>query len=219
MIYSVAMDRVNLVFFDLDGTLADTAEDVAASLNDAFRRESLPQFSYEQIKSYMGDGIRRLIEKCIGEGQPKSETIVALFREHYAAHLCDRTKLYPGVAEGLHQLQTVTKAVVTNKSEGFSKDLLKRLGVAHHFVAIYGGDTLALRKPDPEPLLELMQRYPVPRERVLMVGDSRVDREAARAAGIAFCGVTYGYHKPGELGDADFCAASFSDVVRIILNS
>ena len=185
--------RIETVFlFDLDGTLIDSQEDIVRSLDLALGRLHLPAIPAARIGSFVGDGVQALVERALAEsaGRPplpeEAARGVQLFREEYGRHLLDRTHLYPGAAEALERLDWARYALVSNKPADFCRRILEGLGVAGRFDVILGGDSTPDRKPDPGPLLEAMHRCRIPASESVMVGDSRVDIEAGRRAGV-FC--------------------------------
>lgn len=209
--------RYDLLFFDLDGTLADTADDIAASLQGVLAEEKLPVVSREKVVSSVGDGVRKLIERCLQEGPDSMrEKVLALFLDRYAGHLLDQTKLYPGVPETLSLLRGCNKALLSNKPEGLCQAILRGTEIEGHFDVLIGGDTFPVRKPDPASVLQTCRRFRIPLHRALLIGDSRVDQATARSAGIRFCAVTYGYHQPGDLDGADHSVDQFPQLMRVV---
>ena len=207
--------RYDLVFLDFDGTLIDSGRDIAASLNWALRQEGIPELPEPRIIAAIGGGLQILIERTIGADHPRRAQVHAKVIEHYSVHLLDRTTLYPGVRESLEPL-SIPRVIVTNKPEGMTRTLLAGLKIEGLFAAVYGGDTLPKRKPDPCAVLQSLERFKVPKARALMVGDSGVDLATARAAGIAACGAMYGYAQPGELDGADYKIDKFEDLLPIL---
>jgi phosphoglycolate phosphatase len=182
------------VIFDLDGTLVDSRFDLANSVNFARARMGLPVIENSLIYSYVGDGAPMLIRRALGPKVSEAEVTQALeiFLEHYRLHLLDNTTLYPGVREALGQLYSLSLAVLTNKPINATKAILKGLGILDKFAAVYGGNSFEQKKPCPIGVNIILQGSRVPKERALIVGDSRVDVQTGRNAGIATCGVTYG---------------------------
>ncbi len=118
----------------------------------------------------------------------------------------------------MERMKGIVKAVMTNKQERMSRQILAGLGVAPHFVSVIGGDSLPTKKPSPEGVRKLLDEYRITPNRCLMVGDSSVDMETARAAGVLSCGVSYGYRQDDhELDGADFMADRFDQVVDLVL--
>ena len=196
------------LLFDLDGTLLDTAGDIALALRRALADCGLPAPDDAAVRRMIGRGAPMLVERALAAlglapDAAAQSAIVESFFTHYGA-LQDNGECaaqpYPGVVPGLQRLQQagLPMAVVTNKQQRFAQALLSRLGLAQHFDFIVGGDTCEHRKPDPQPLLWACARLGVPAAQTLMVGDSINDVLAARAAGMAVVCVPYGYNEGRE---------------------
>jgi phosphoglycolate phosphatase len=175
--------------FDLDGTLADTAPDLLASLNHCLELEGIEPVDPVTLKSYVGNGARVMIERAFTARQKplaveKLDALQAEFLKHYIAEMPGKTALYPGVRRVMDAFanEGYVLAICTNKLESMSVRLLEGLGVAQAFAAICGGDTFAYRKPDPRHLID-----------TIMIGDSRTDIDTAKAAGIPVIAVDFGY--------------------------
>jgi phosphoglycolate phosphatase len=207
--------RGRLLVFDLDGTLIDSVGDLTTAVNRLradFRLAPLPM---HVVRSYVGDGVRKLVERAL-QGHPADlAAAVHTYRGYYAHHMHDTTALFPGVADGLRQLRVAgwQLAVISNKSADFCKELLARLGVADVFASVLGDGDTARLKPDPEPLLEVMRRAGVAPAETWMIGDHHTDLAAARRAGVRSLFVTYGL---GETGaeKPDHTCATFAAIVR-----
>jgi phosphoglycolate phosphatase len=187
--------RVRLVVFDLDGTLVDSSEDIATALNQTLASAGLPTLELAQVRSLVGEGARRLVEKAlviVGSGQGIEGTL-AVFLAAYRDVLLDKTRLYPGMMTALAALPPRRLAVLTNKPGDMSRAILSGLGVAHQFDWIWGAGDVPARKPDPAGLLRLMAAAMVAPDETAFVGDSGVDVRTARAAGVHAVGVTYGF--------------------------
>jgi phosphoglycolate phosphatase len=192
---------VRLLIFDLDGTLVDSSRDLANAVNAARGRMGLAALADEQVRAFIGHGAPMLVRRAMGPAASDADVERALgfFREHYRAHLLDYTKPYPGVGEALRDLASRgftggdrAMALLTNKPTDFSETILEGLGLRPYFRHVYGGGSFEWKKPHPvgvQALLEKMQA--APRE-AMMIGDSDVDIETARNAGVWACGVTYG---------------------------
>jgi phosphoglycolate phosphatase len=186
--------------FDLDGTLADTAEDLVGTLNVILARENVPPVPVASAGSVVGAGARAMIERglALGGVTVDSEKLGELFRdflEHYGDNLVERTKLYPGAREAVDALyaEGYILAVCTNKMEKHSKELLQALGVSDRFAAICGRDSFPYAKPDARHLTMTIEQAGGDPRRAVMVGDSKTDIETARNAGIPVVAVTFGY--------------------------
>lgn len=188
------------ILFDLDGTLVDSADDIAASVRALQRRRGLEEASDAAVKAAIGDGVRVLLERTLPS---VDEAALAEYLEHQEAHCLDRTHLYPGVKEALPQLAArAGLAVVSNKPTFLCVKILEGLGVLAHFRAVVGGDTPAGRKPSPGPCLRALASLERPPWDALVVGDAPGDIASGRAAGCAVAGAGWGYRAPAELRSA-----------------
>ncbi len=183
---------VDLLIFDLDGTLIESKWDIAHSVNLTLEELGLSRRPQEEIFGFVGDGVKRLLRLAVGEeNQAKYEEALRVFRGHYLAHCLDRTRFYPGVETVLTHFADKHKAVATNKSIEYTKVILDGLG-NHHFAYIIGGDDGYGLKPEPGMLLKIMEALRVPRERTVLIGDSTNDINGGHNAGIRVCAVGYG---------------------------
>jgi phosphoglycolate phosphatase len=187
----------NVIALDLDGTLADTAPDLAASLNHVLARFGRNAIAEQEVRHLVGHGARALLRKGLAATGEAAETLVdqgyPMFLEYYAAHICDRTRPYEGVARALDDLAArgIGLAICTNKPEAMTLRLVKALGWSERFEAIVAADTLPVKKPDPAPLLEAVAR--AGGGQAAFVGDSITDADTARAAGIPLVAVSFGF--------------------------
>jgi phosphoglycolate phosphatase len=189
-----------LVVFDLDGTLVDTAPDLAAALNFVLNREGLRTVSLPTARSMIGAGVRRMIERGL-EHEDHSVTpddvtrMMGDFVDYYTAHIADESRPFEGLIEALDDLSArgYRFAVCTNKLEALAKLLLDQLGLSSRFSAICGGDTFGVTKPDPAILLQTIARAGGRPETTIMVGDAGPDIGVARRARIPVIGVEFGY--------------------------
>lgn len=208
----------DVVAFDLDGTLADTAADLAAALNHALARLGRPTVPVDSVRHLVGHGARALLRKGLATSGEAPETLMEegfpFFLDYYAAHICDGTQAYPGVNDALDALQArgVKLALCTNKQEGLTHTLIEALGWTGRFDAIVGGDTLPVRKPDPAPLREAIAR--AGGGRAVFVGDSITDADTAKAAGVPFVAVSFGFSdRPPEQLGADALIHSYAELI------
>jgi phosphoglycolate phosphatase len=188
------MDKapVELLIFDLDGTLIESKWDIAASVNLTLSELGLPERPLEEIFGFVGDGVKKLLRLAVGDHPEISfEQALSVFRGHYLAHCLDRTVFYPGVESALMHFSRKRKAVATNKSIEYTNVILNGLG-AHHFQFVVGGDNGFGLKPEPGMLLHVMERLNVPKDRTVLVGDSTNDINGGHNAGIRVCAVGYG---------------------------
>lgn len=185
---------MELIIFDLDGTLVDSRRDIATSVNEVLSIMGRPNLPNETIYGYIGDGVRCLLERSLGGVESKDvDRAHEMFLPIYRRHLLDTTRSYQGVQEALQTLESGrTLAILSNKPTRESIAVLQGLNLYHFFSFVYGGESFPKRKPDPMGILALMRETGAARETTLMVGDSRVDYEAARNASISVCLVSYG---------------------------
>lgn len=186
---------VKLLIFDLDGTLIDSAQDLALSVNAMREQMGLPRLRHEEIATFIGHGVLNLVRRSLGEQAPEEKVQEALnfFLAYYREHMLDNTVPYPGVVPALNELKDRHLAVLTNKPIRFSELILQGLGMADYFRYIYGGNSFEQKKPDPIGALRLMSDLQVPPREAMIIGDSDTDVLTGRNAGIWTCGVTYGF--------------------------
>lgn len=202
------MGRIQIVFdlliFDLDGTLIDSKLDLAHAVNATRTHMGMTTLDHERVYSYVGNGAPLLIRRAMGEqaSEPQVQEALEFFLEYYREHYLDYTTLYPGVLESLDRLRAAGKrmAVLTNKPMRISRAIVDGLHVGGHFFQVYGGNSFDLKKPNPIGIETLVREADVTLAETLMIGDSSVDIQTARNAGIASCGVTYGF-QPETLAD------------------
>lgn len=186
------MHKIDLLIFDLDGTLIESKWDIATAVNLTLDELGLPVRGQEEIFSFVGDGIKRLLRLSVGEeNQSRYEEALKVFRGHYLAHCLDRTRFYPGIDRVLSHYAATHKAVATNKSLEYTTRILDGLG-AHHFACVVGGDNGFGLKPEPGMLLKILDDLNVERDRAVLIGDSTNDINGGHNAGIRVCAVGYG---------------------------
>jgi len=186
-----------LVIFDLDGTLIDSSQDLAISMNATRAHFGLPPIEPAVIYSYVGNGAAVLVERAMGADLPPAAIGDALrfFLDFYRAHALEHTKLYSGVRELVQELSARGHrlAVLTNKPVAISIDIVRALALGDYFMRVYGGNSFAAKKPDPSGVFALMQEADAPANATWLVGDSSVDVKTARNAGVRSCGVAWGF--------------------------
>jgi phosphoglycolate phosphatase len=191
-----------MVLIDVDGTLVDSVPDLAYCVGEMMKALGREPWGEEKVRTWVGNGVERLVKRALTdelEAEPDPalyERALPVFLDCYAENTSKRSTLYPGVREGLEALRRLGlhMGAVTNKAERFTLPLLRELGIRDYFEIVVSGDTLPRKKPDPAPLLHAAERLGVRPEESLMVGDSRSDVKAARAAGFAIVCVSYGYN-------------------------
>ncbi|TDB02311.1 phosphoglycolate phosphatase [Halomonas marinisediminis] len=228
------LEGIELVAFDLDGTLIDSVPDMAIAVDAALTELGLPAVGRARVRDWVGNGSLVLMERAlrftaqVNEGDPGAppagplpdgllERAHAAFLAHYARAPGAHTRLYPGVRECLDGLRDrdLPLALVTNKPEAFISPLLDDLGLADYFSLCLGGDSLAEKKPHPAPLLHVAAHFAVSPSACLMVGDSRHDIAAGKAAGFRTLAVPYGYNhgEPVRDSDPDSVVESLAELV------
>lgn len=210
---------VRAIIFDLDGTLIDSKLDLVHSVNATLRELKRSELPEEIISSYIGNGAPVLVAKSLGPDVPPAELERALkfFLTHYEAHKMDNTCAYPGVAEALEHLAAMPMAVLTNKPERISVRILEALGLAKYFRAIYGGNTFSTKKPDPLGVNTILREFSVRSNEAVLIGDSEVDVQTARNAGILSAIVNYGFGIHDRAAHpADLYLDRFLDIVPAI---
>ncbi len=208
-----------LFIFDLDGTLVDSVGDLATAVNLTRAEYGLGPVSIQTVAGYVGDGIRVLMERAL-QDKPDADLdqAVRFQKRHYLAHLCEKTRPYEGVPEGLARLRACghVLAIATNKPADMTETLLQALGLRPLFEAVYGGGSVPELKPDPAMLEGIMGRLGFGKTDSWMVGDNRTDLEAARRAGIRSVLMAYGIGDPGpEKPHLTF--ESFGDFVECMM--
>jgi phosphoglycolate phosphatase len=193
---------IKLVIFDLDGTLIDSRLDLVHSVNAALRHIGRPELPDDVIASYVGDGAPILIQRALG-GEAADEALVRkgleYFLSYYREHKLDHTIVYPGIAEALAAIQRSangvprTLSVLSNKPVNPSRAIVEALGLGPFFSHVYGGNSFATKKPDPEGVSRLLAENGATAEQAAIVGDSHTDVRTGRNAGLWTIGVTYGF--------------------------
>lgn len=186
-----------LAILDLDGTLLDTLDDLAASVNAALAAVGRPARSRAEIESYVGEGARLLLERAVAPHHELAAPALAAWWRHYDRHCLDRTRPFPGIPELLTRSGRLL-AVHTNKPGRVARRILGGLGLLDRFALVTGGDE-APRKPDPGGTLELLRRLGSRPEEAVFIGDSPIDVRTARQAGVPMVAVTWGFRPRTEL--------------------
>ena len=200
-----------LAVFDLDGTLVDSAPDLHAALDRLMAAEARPGFARAQVTAMIGDGVRVLVERaCAARALPFTEARLASFTVDYTARAAEATQLFPGIPAALAALEAAgwRLAICTNKPVAATEVLLAGLGLTGRFAAIGGGDSFAMRKPDPGHLLGTIAQAGSTPDRAAMIGDHRNDVAAARGAGLPCLFAAWGYGTPAMAEGAAGIAAS-----------
>lgn len=201
------------VLFDLDGTLIDSVPDLAHAADRMLKRMGQEPVGETAVRQWVGNGAQMLVKRALArhidiDGLKLNDAVFEhayqLFLQYYGEQTADRSALYAGVLDCLDQLKVsgVPMAVVTNKPMQFTTPMLDGFGLSGYFDCVLGGDSLAVKKPDPQPLLHAMDVLGSSPETTLMVGDSVNDLRAARAAGCPIACVPYGYNHGANIADS-----------------
>ena len=217
----MADKKIKLIIFDLDGTLVESRFDIAQSTNFMRSQFSLPALEQKTVDSYIGSGLRELVRRAMSD--PDTATLdkaLGIFQSHYREHCLDKTFLYDGVREALELFHGLGRklAVATNKKTDLSVKILAGLGVGALFGVVIGGDGKYRKKPDPEVLQVIMTQLGAAPGETAMVGDSSLDIQAGKNAGVAVTvGLSYGIGDAAGLkaSGPDFLLGSFSDLKKI----
>ncbi|HSW34236.1 MAG TPA: phosphoglycolate phosphatase [Steroidobacteraceae bacterium] len=197
-----ALRSPRMILIDVDGTMVDSVPDLAYCVDELMKALDRPAHGEARVRNWVGNGVERLVRRALVgqlDGEPPEEDFARaypIFVELYAVNTSRRSRLYPGVRESIDWLKSggYRLGCVTNKAARFTLPLLTDLGVRDDFELVVSGDTLPVRKPDPEPLLHAARYFGVAAGESLMVGDSVSDVRAARAAGFQVVCVSYGYN-------------------------
>ncbi len=209
---------IDLLLFDLDGTLADTKADLATAVNLTLRDFGLPQHPPERIYTFVGDGVRMLLSRAFeSKGAKAFEEALTVFRGHYMDHLLDETRLYPGVEKVLAHFSEKKKGVITNKPIEYTLKLMEGLGASDRFDVILGSSSTVQLKPHPEMIQRALETLTAKADRAVMIGDSVNDIQAARAAGVRSVAVGYGLGNPAVLkaAEPDFFCERIDDIMTL----
>ncbi len=193
--------NAELIIWDLDGTLIDSKKDIAYAVNETLERIGHPPLSDEEIYSYVGNGVRPLIERAVAAtgGGNSLHTAIGHFQDIYLAHLLDTTILFDGILEVLRHFENKKMAVASNKPYKYVTKILDGLHVADLFMSVKGGDSLPTRKPDPEMINVILREAETGPNNAVFIGDSAVDIQTGKNACVRTIGVSYGFRPVTEL--------------------
>jgi len=192
---TIDLSHVGVLVFDLDGTLIDSERDLVEATNATLRHLARPELPPATVSGYIGHGAPKLVARALGPGADAELQAAALqfFLSYYEDHKLVHTRAYPSVPEALEALAARSMAVLTNKPQRMSTEILEALGIAKYFRVIYGGDSLPAKKPDPAGVHKILAQLGVPPANALFIGDSEVDVQTARNAGTPCAIVNYGF--------------------------
>jgi phosphoglycolate phosphatase len=191
------LPHIQALIFDLDGTLIDSERDLVEATNATLRHLGRPELPPAIVSGYIGHGAPKLVAGALGPGTDAELLAAALqfFLSYYEDHKLIHTRAYPSVPEALELLAYMPMAVLTNKPQRMSAEILEALGIAKYFRVIYGGDSFPARKPDPAGVHKILASFSMPPATALFIGDSEVDVQTARNAGTPCAIVNYGFGK------------------------
>lgn len=209
---------LELIIFDLDGTIIDSCEDIARALNFCLEKKGISGFSVEEVKQMVGEGVKRLIEKAIERKAVliSKEELIDCFVKYYREHVTDYTKEYPEVRETLQRLNNYKKAVISNKLTDLCVKALENLNLLQYFDFVGGSDLFTEKKPSALPILKTIEMFKSSPEKTLIVGDSELDIMAGKSAKVKTVAVSYGYRERDKLKEADFIIDKFSELITIV---
>ncbi|WP_224984842.1 HAD family hydrolase [Geomonas agri] len=212
------MDCIRLLIFDLDGTLIDSLPDLTDATNLIRGKFGLPQIGIPDVRKLVGQGARNLVERALpGVAEPEVERALEDFLAYNLAHIADKTRPYPGVAETLGELGGlgIPMVVLSNKNVALCREVLAKLGLERHFTDIFGADSFPYRKPSPEPVLAVLNEFGIAARQCVMVGDSVNDIAAGGGAGVWTVGCSYGYGDQSELDAATYRVSEFPGLLQL----
>lgn len=212
---------IKLIIFDLDGTLIDSSSDITKAINYAIKPYGLDPLTQKDTIKLVGEGISRLIEKLLfttpfHDNNEVKKIVMNRFLEYYSDHLLDNTRTYPGVRKTLERIKNYRKAIISNKREALSRKIIEGLGLSIFFDMIIGSDTTSEKKPSPLPILKVLKEFDIMSDEAMIVGDSNLDIEAGRAAGLITVSVKYGYRPYDMIKHADYVIDKIEDLLEII---
>ena len=182
------MKKVDLMIFDLDGTLVSSGTDLIQSINFTLIALKLKEKPEEEILSFVGDGVKKLIERALGQDHPKYiEEAIKIFAYYYGKHLLDNTRLCPQAEDVLNNFADKTKIILTNKRYNFTLAIAQGLNIDKYFVEIIGSDSTPFQKPDRRVIDYILKKYEVGKEKTLIIGDGINDIAVAKNSGILSC--------------------------------
>ncbi len=207
--------------FDLDGTLADTISDLADATNFALEKLGYPVHPYESYKKFVGNGVQKLCYRALPDDKKEdTEKLLEIFNDYYGKHFLDKTTLYDEMKNCLDILRqnNVTLAVATNKPQNFARQIVKKLLPEYDFLKVLGGCSERPKKPDTAIITEIISELSEDNQ-IFMIGDSNVDIQTAKNAGIYSIGCVWGFRGREELvnAGADYIAQTPSDIARFII--
>lgn len=211
------------IIFDLDGTLLDTLNSLADSCNYALRKVGLPEYPADDYRYFVGNGVQVLIEKITAVRPEYYDKVKELYENHYRTHCMDAAPPYPGILSLLDRIEKnkIKAAVLSNKPHEFTVKMIAASFPDYPFSCVYGNQPEIPRKPDPAGVLNILQRFALPKESVLYVGDTATDMLTAKNAGLTAAGVLWGFRGEEELREsgADFIVKETEALLKLLIEN
>jgi phosphoglycolate phosphatase len=209
---------IRLIIFDLDGTLINSIEDITTALNHAFGPFGVNDLTAAEVTALVGEGPLKLVRDVLTKRNliADTEALVTSFLDYYTFHPTDKTVLYPGARKMLETLKDLKMAIVTNKTEELSREIIKKFGLDNYFNMIVAVDTIAERKPSPGPVMHVLSALNMAPEDTIIVGDSTIDIQTGKASLVRTVAVTHGYGRNGFQDEADFVIGSLPELINIV---
>lgn len=211
------MKPISLIIFDLDGTLVNTLEDIAASVNYTLQKLGRPLIPIDSVRQYVGDGVEMLMKRALSDSDEFLPDAVGIYKVHHSRNLLVRSRLYPSVTEVLEHFRNLPMAVISNKTSEFVQPLLDGLKISGYFRMVLGAGSGLPLKPAPDAVQKIMAEFEASKDRTVIVGDGTADVRAGKAAGVITCSVTYGFRPEEELRKAgpDYIIHELSELKRL----
>jgi len=209
--------KYKLALFDLDGTLINSLADITNSINYVAEMYSLDDYDIDTIRKYIGNGARKLIERCFSPYGKSVEDALKKFREYYFKHLLDETYLYDGVVEVLEELinKGVLNILLTNKPSKYTNKIITKLGIKKYFKFVVCPETFNINKPDPVIIDKILQKYKFENNDVIIIGDSLIDIDTALNSKIDSCIVSYGFGDKDDFIKAGYIIDNISQLLDL----
>lgn len=217
MTISTPLGPIDLIVFDLDGTLIDTKADIVAAFEWTLEQNNVAPVDPRHIEALVGTGVQEYLCQCLARNKEVDvEAGLHQFRSYYRSNFSVRSCVFPGIQQVLESCASLPLVVLTNKSEIFAQPLLERFGIAQYFSGIYAAEAFEKKKPDPFSLLTICEHFGIPTDRTLMIGDTSHDINCGKSAGAKTCAVLYGYSEQNTLEDCkpDWTVKSSTDLIE-----